>query len=88
MKREFHELSDAEKSDVADELMLPTGVFAALLIAGVMCLALIWQPHQLFERAASPQAAVAMRAGGSLLTPKVMRPSGQQATGAQNTARD
>jgi hypothetical protein len=88
MKRGFHELSDDEISDVADELMLPTGVFGAILVAGVMCLALIWHPLGLFDRSANPPAAVAMRPGTEFLSPKPAHPSGRQASQAQNIAPD
>jgi len=70
MKCGFHDLSDNEVSDVTDELMMPTGVFGAILIAGLMCLALIWHPDGLFDGTASPPAAVAMRAGTGFLAPK------------------
>jgi len=33
MKRSIHELSSYEKRQVADDLMLPTGVFGAALVA-------------------------------------------------------
>lgn len=70
MKRGYHDLSDDEVSDVTEELMMPTGVFGAILIAGLMCLALIWHPHGLLDRTAGPPAAVAMRAGTEFLAPK------------------
>jgi hypothetical protein len=88
MKRRFHDLSDAEVTDVADELMLPTGVFGALLIAGLMCLALIWHPLGLFERAASPPAAVAMRPGIEFLSPKPAHLPSRQASRTQTIAPD
>jgi hypothetical protein len=89
MKRGFHDLSDNEVSDVADELMLPTGVFGALLIAGLMCLALIWHPLSLFERAASPPAAaVAMRPGIDFLSPKPAHLPGREASRTQTIAPD
>jgi hypothetical protein len=43
-RRSLHEMSDAEKHDVADELMLPTGAFAALALAAVIIVALLWAP--------------------------------------------
>jgi hypothetical protein len=87
MKRGFHELSDDEKSDVADELMLPTGVFGAILVAGLMCLVLIWHPGGLFERTANPPAA-AMRPGNEFLSSKPTHLSGPQASQAPNVAAD
>jgi hypothetical protein len=47
MKRCIHELSDPEKRQAADELMLPTGVFGAMLAAGILCVVLLWQPSAL-----------------------------------------
>ena len=45
MRRSLHEMSDAEKRDVADELMLPTGAFAAFAFAAVIIVsALLWAP--------------------------------------------
>ena len=89
MKRGFHDLSDNEVSDVTEELMMPTGVFGALLIAGLMCLALIWNPLGLFEHAASPPpAAVAMRSGTEFLAPKPTHLPDRQASRAQAIARD
>jgi hypothetical protein len=81
MKRGFHDLSDNEVSDVTEELMMPTGVFGALLIAGLMCLALIWHPLGLFEHAARPPAAAtAMRPSIKFLAPKPTRLSARQAS--------
>ncbi len=44
MRRNFHEMSDAEKRQAADELMMPTGVFAALALAAVIIVALLSMP--------------------------------------------
>lgn len=49
MKRSIHELSRYEKRQVADDLMLPTGVFGAALVAGILCAALLWQPPALVK---------------------------------------
>jgi hypothetical protein len=43
-RRSLHEMSEAEKRDVADELMLPTGAFAALALAAVIIVGLLWAP--------------------------------------------
>lgn len=43
-RRSLHEMSDAEKREVADELMLPTGAFAALALAAVIIVALLGAP--------------------------------------------
>jgi hypothetical protein len=37
-------MSEAEKRQVADELMLPTGAFAAVAFAAVVILGLLWAP--------------------------------------------
>lgn len=87
MKRGIHELSDYERSEVADELMLPTGVFGAVLVAGLLCLGLVWHPQALFERAAAPAARhVAFHAAVPPIRPK-MQLSGRQAS-TQNPAAD
>lgn len=44
MRRSIYEMSEAEKRQVADDLMLPTGVFAAVALAGVVIVALISVP--------------------------------------------
>lgn len=44
----IHELSDAEKEQVTEELTLQTGVFGAVLAAGVLYLALLWRLSCLF----------------------------------------
>ena len=44
MRRSIHEMSEAEKRQVADDLMLPTGVFAAVALAAVIIVALISAP--------------------------------------------
>lgn len=44
MRRSFHEMSDAEKGQAADELMMPTGVFASLALAAVIIVALLSMP--------------------------------------------
>lgn len=44
MRRSFHEMSDAEKRQAADDLMMPTGVFAALALAAIIIVALISAP--------------------------------------------
>jgi hypothetical protein len=46
-RRSLHEMSDAEKREVADELMLPTGAFAALAFAAVIIVALLGAPSML-----------------------------------------
>jgi hypothetical protein len=66
MKRGIHELSEYEKGEVAEDLMLPTGVFAAALLAGVLCLALVWKPHGLFSPAAPTSTSVVSRAPSPL----------------------
>lgn len=43
-RRSIHEMSEAEKREVANELMLPTGAFAAVAFAAVIILALLWAP--------------------------------------------
>lgn len=42
--RNFHEMSEAERRQAADDLMLPTGVFAALALAAIIIVALISAP--------------------------------------------
>ena len=44
MRRNFHEMSEAERRQAADDLMLPTGVLAALALASVIIVALISAP--------------------------------------------
>jgi hypothetical protein len=44
MRHSFHEMSEAEKRQAADELMMPAGVFAALALAAVIIVALLWAP--------------------------------------------
>ena len=44
MRRSIHEMSEAEKRQVADDLMLPTGVFASVALAAVIIVALISAP--------------------------------------------
>jgi hypothetical protein len=44
MRRSIHEMSEAEKRQVADDLMLPTGVFASMALAAVIIVALISAP--------------------------------------------
>jgi hypothetical protein len=44
MRSDFHEMSEAEKRQAADELMLPTGAFAALALAAVIIVALLSLP--------------------------------------------
>jgi len=44
MRRSIHDMSEAEKRQVADDLMLPTGVFAAVALAAVILVALISTP--------------------------------------------
>jgi hypothetical protein len=46
-RRSLYEMSDAEKREVADELMLPTGAFAALAFAAVIIVALLGVPGML-----------------------------------------
>ncbi len=48
-RRNFHEMSDAEKRQVADELMLPTGAFAAVAFAAVIIVALLWAPAGMLD---------------------------------------
>ncbi|HZR61579.1 MAG TPA: hypothetical protein VFA80_11595 [Xanthobacteraceae bacterium] len=44
MRRSIHEMSEAEKRQVADDLMLPTGVFASVALAAVIIVALLSIP--------------------------------------------
>ena len=44
MRRSIHEMSEAEKRQVADDLMLPTGVFAAAALAAVIIVVLVSAP--------------------------------------------
>lgn len=44
MRRSIHEMSEAEKRQAADDLMLPTGVFGALAFAAVIIVALLSMP--------------------------------------------
>lgn len=44
MRRSIHDMSEAEKRQVADDLMLPTGVFAAVALAAVIIVALVSAP--------------------------------------------
>jgi hypothetical protein len=44
MRRSIHEMSEAEKRQVADDLMLPTGVFASVALAAVIIVGLISAP--------------------------------------------
>jgi hypothetical protein len=44
MRPSFHEMSEAEKRQAADELMMPTGVFAALALAAIIIVALLSMP--------------------------------------------
>ncbi len=46
--RGIHQLSDAEKQEIADELSMQTGVFGAVVVAGVLYLALLWTHSFLF----------------------------------------
>ena len=46
--RGIHELSDAEKQELTEELTLQTGVFGAVFVAGVLYLALLWMLGCLF----------------------------------------
>lgn len=78
MKRVIHELSDYDKQDVADDLMLPTGVFGAVLLAGLLCLALIWHPNALFSRGTAP-ASIALRNANPSTEPNTLWISGRQA---------
>jgi hypothetical protein len=48
-RRSLHEMSDAEKRQVADELMLPTGAFAALALAAVIIVALLAAPAGMLD---------------------------------------
>jgi hypothetical protein len=45
----IHDMSDAEKRQVADELMLPTGAFAAVAFAAVIIVALLWAPAGMLD---------------------------------------
>lgn len=49
MRRNFHEMSEAEKRQTADDLMLPTGVFGALAFAAVIIVALLSAPAGTFD---------------------------------------
>ena len=44
MGRSIHEMSEVEKRQTADDLMLPTGVFGALAFAAVIIVALLSAP--------------------------------------------
>jgi uncharacterized membrane protein len=44
MRRSIHDMSEAEKRQAADDLMLPTGVFGALAFAAVIIVALLSAP--------------------------------------------
>jgi hypothetical protein len=88
MKRGIHELSEYEKSEVADELMMPTGVFGAALVAGLLCLALVWRPHALFNAAGPTMTSVASRAGSPFDPSEYLRLSGRQTDNAVTTAPD
>lgn len=44
MRRSIHDMSEAEKRQTADDLMLPTGVFGALAFAAVIIVALLSIP--------------------------------------------
>jgi hypothetical protein len=44
MRRSFHEMSETEKRQAADDLMMPTGVFATLALAAVIIVALLSMP--------------------------------------------
>jgi hypothetical protein len=44
MRRSIYEMSETEKRKAADELMLPTGAFAAVAFAAVIIVALLWAP--------------------------------------------
>lgn len=44
MSRRIHELSDQEKRQTTDELMIHTGPFGALLAAAVLMLVVLWNP--------------------------------------------
>jgi hypothetical protein len=48
-RRSIHDMSDAEKRQVADELMLPTGAFAAAAFAAVIIVALLWAPAGMLD---------------------------------------
>jgi hypothetical protein len=50
MRRSFHEMSESEKRQAADELMMPTGVFAALALAAVIIVALISTPAGMLDQ--------------------------------------
>ena len=50
MRRSIHEMSEAEKRQVADDLMLPTGVFAAVALAAVIIVAVISAPAGMLDR--------------------------------------
>jgi len=77
MKRGIPGLS-SDETQVVDELMLPTGVFGATLVAGVLCLALIWDPHVLFSSRAASRASIALRNAHQLTVAKTMRLSGRE----------
>lgn len=47
MRRSIHELSEAEKRQVADELMIGPGVFVALAVAALIIVGLLWTPDGL-----------------------------------------
>jgi hypothetical protein len=50
-ERALHELSSREKRQVADELMMPTNLFAVVLMAAVLLLVFLFGAFSLFEPA-------------------------------------
>jgi hypothetical protein len=89
MKRGIHELSAYEKQEVTDELMLPTGVFGTVLIAGLLCLALVWRPQVLFGHAAGPVASpMASRSPVPFRSSAAPQLSARQPVHGQTTAND
>ena len=50
MRRSIHDMSEAEKRQVADDLMLPTGVFASVALAAVIIVALLSAPIGTLDR--------------------------------------
>jgi hypothetical protein len=49
MRRSIYEMSETEKRQAADELMLPTGAFAAVAFAAVIIVALLWAPTGMLD---------------------------------------
>ncbi len=61
MRPDFHELTDQEKREAADELMLPTGVFGALVIAALLIVAMLGASALTNETTTSLPISIAAR---------------------------